>query len=321
MSSGLAGYVIEKELGRGTSGVVFAALSPTKQRVAIKRFDVRKGSRESKELSHFFEQEAQLVAGLDHPHIVRYIESGEDETGSPYIVMQPVATETLEQRIQRNGPLSLTDALALLGKIGSAVDYLHANGILHRDIKPSNILFDAAGVPYLSDFGIAHFAPPRENTLAERTATPGTPDFLAPEVMNDAPHTAASDIYSLGLTAYYALCQRLPSDGKSLHLRNVDRSAGRLVSLTFRNPLISWQVSEVLRKCLSADPLQRHRSASSLAAALTNASSESPSETRPAETTAKSEASRHSWLEYWKYIIVPIVVALIAGVATLLKGE
>lgn len=320
MRDGLSKYAIGQEVGRGTSGVVFEATSPLQERVAIKRFDVRKGSRESRAICKFFEQEATLVSQIKHPHIVRYVETGEDGEGAPYIVMSPLAIETLEQRLERKGSLSPHGAAILLGEIGSAIDYLHGKSVLHRDIKPSNVLFDENGTSYLSDFGIAHFAPSRErSTVVDVAASPGTPEFLAPEVMNGAPSTSASDIYSLAMTMYYALCQKLPTDGISPHLRNVDRTSGNLVALKIRNPSLSTHVSDVVMRGLEVDPKQRFRSAAEFAVAFANAESETASYLATRRETAPKDPQPKPWLEYWKVIIVPLLVAAIGGAAVWLK--
>src|SRR5262249_17526220 len=145
----------------------------------------------------------------------------------------------------------------------------------HRDVKPSNILFSIDGRPVLSDFGIARFLPSREDTTRAGLDPVGTSDFMAPETVLEGPATPASDIYSLGMTIYYALSGgALPSDGKTIFTRSRDRVEGKLVPITQRNPSLPDAVNQVFTRALSVKPGDRFASASSmvnsLAVALTD---------------------------------------------------
>ena len=146
-------YEIERELGRGGMAVVYLARDPlTKRQVAIKvlprqfTFDPQFRAR--------FQREAEIVATLEHPHIVPIYDFGEEDD-QPFIVMRFMTGGSLADRLRRDGALSFAEVSHIFTPIAAALDRAHAKGIVHRDLKPANVMFDADGEPYVSDFGIA----------------------------------------------------------------------------------------------------------------------------------------------------------------------
>ena len=124
-----------------------------------------------------FEREAKTIAKLEHSAIVPVYDVGEED-GQPYFVMRYMTGGTLSDRLAK-GPLSLQNAAHVIDRIASALDEAHAKGFIHRDLKPGNILFDRAGEPYISDFGIAKFTSSQTNVTG--SAIVGTPAYLSPE--------------------------------------------------------------------------------------------------------------------------------------------
>ena len=151
---------------------------------------------------------------------------------------------------------------------------------------------------------------------------PGTLDFMAPELALEAPASPASDIYSLGMTVYFSLCGQLPTDGKTIYTRTRDRVDGRLIPLTVRNPNIPTAVSDAVARVLSGNPTARFPSAQAFASALTVARLE-PAGGGPARPTKERETgeTKKNWLDYWRYILVPLLIALIGALAAWLGSK
>lgn len=237
---------------------------------------------------------------------------------TPYIAMQLMESGSLEQRLKLRDFLDLNDTLLIIEPISAAIDYAHKKRVLHRDIKPSNILFNRHGKPALSDFGIARLIPPMEACTLKGDFESGTSDFMAPEVLEEAPATIASDIYSLGITVYFVLSGCLPSKGRTLFARCRDRVAGNVIPLDERNPNISHLVSDVVMRAIATYPKVRHRSASEFAKSL-SLSVSAIGTLRPSDSelkvSSKDKPSR-GWFDYWRYIIIPVVVALLGALGT-----
>jgi len=266
-------YQIIDEIGHGGSARVYRARNESDSIVALKIFDLGKSEASADAVKRFFETELAIVRSLNHPNIVKYLDAGMvDEI--PYIAMELFDAGSLEQRLLGTKFLSVEDVLSVVEPIADAVDYAHGRRLLHRDIKPSNILFANDGRPVLSDFGIAHVLRPREEapgttTIASRAAMPlGTAEFMAPEVLEEAPASPASDIYSLGMTVYLALSGGFPTDGRTSFTRARDRVEGRLISLNRRNPAIRFEVSVVVMTAIATEPKNRYRSARAFVAEL-----------------------------------------------------
>lgn len=197
------------EIGRGGMASVYRATAPDGNLVALKLLPVHLAADRTARTR--FEQESNL--GLSHPNIVRAQKYGV-EGDTPYIEMEYVAGESLDRLIARAGPLSPAEFAPLLIDAGRALDYAHERGVIHRDVKPSNIIVRPDGHTLLADFGVAKAMGMTAYTAT--TARVGSVFFMSPEQASGVFEvTKSSDIYSLGVTAYYALTGRVPFDAGS----------------------------------------------------------------------------------------------------------
>jgi serine/threonine protein kinase/tetratricopeptide (TPR) repeat protein len=217
----IGAYRILGEIGQGGMAVVYlgerADLNYRKQ-VAIKM--VKPGIDTERVLDRF-RNERQTLAALDHSNIVKLLDGGSSEDGSPYLVMEYVEGLPIDRYCDRN-QLSIDDRLRLFREVCSAVQYAHENLVIHRDLKPANILIAKGGVPRLLDFGIAKLLNPecfQTAPLVTRTDwRPMTPEYASPEQIRGRAVTAATDVYSLGVLLFELLTGHRPyrSAGQSL---------------------------------------------------------------------------------------------------------
>ena len=202
----LRGYQLGEKLGEGRFGVVYGATQPgVGHDVAVKV--IHPDLADDPAFVRRFENEAQLVARLEHPHIVPLHDFWR-EPGGAYLVMRWLRGGTLEDRLV-DGPMSLDDALRIADQVGSALSAAHHAGVVHRDIKPGNLLLDDEGNVYLSDFGIA-LAPWQPGEVGDELRSAGSPAYASPEQMTGQAITPASDIYSLGVLIFELLTGQLP---------------------------------------------------------------------------------------------------------------
>ena len=200
LDAALAGrYVLDRLLGEGGMGSVFLATDLRHERqVAIKVLRADVGTSMGAER---FLQEIRIAARLEHPHILMLIDSGETD-GLLYYVMPFVEGESLRDRLHREGPLPLGDALRIAAQVADALDYAHARGIIHRDIKPENILL-SDGHAKVADFGIARLAGAPSGNLTQTGMSLGTPSYMSPEqIMGERELDGRSDLYSLACVLY-----------------------------------------------------------------------------------------------------------------------
>ena len=259
----LAGrYFIDREIGRGGMGVVYLAREVHLDRmVAIKLFPPELAARPA--LREGFVREARTAARLSHPHIVP-IHAVDDVGGFVFFVMPFVDGVTLAERVRTRGPLSASEGARVLREVAWALDHAHGLGVVHRDVKPDNILLEAAtGRALVADFGIAAVA---GDASAERVS--GTPEFMSPEQALGQAIDARSDLYSLGVTAYFALSGRLPFEGKTateILARHVNDAPAPLGSLGLALPR---KLTLLVDRCLTKGPADRPASAQGLAEQL-----------------------------------------------------
>lgn len=220
-------YKVLSLLGEGGMGEVFLAERADRQfhqRVAIKL--VRRSAL-SAQIQGRLKIERQILATLNHPNIARLLDGGEMVDGTPYLVMEYIEGEPIDQFCDRR-ELSIDARLKLFMTVCAAVHSAHQNLIVHRDLKPSNVLVTAEGVPKLLDFGIAKVLDSREmmHTIAvtQMDVRLMTPDHASPEQIRGDPITTASDIYVLGVLLFELLTGRKPFAGDTDHLGELARA-------------------------------------------------------------------------------------------------
>ncbi len=253
------GYDILCELGRGGMGVVYKARNRALNRIEAVKV-TRAGEFAGPRALARFRFEAEAAAGLDHPNVVSVYGVGEGASG-PFIAMRWVDGRGLDDR----PPTSPRPIATLLAKVARAVHFAHQRGILHRDLKPANILVDAAGEPFVSDFGIARRLD-GDSTVTQAGTPIGTPAYMAPEqARGDANLTVAADVYSLGVVLYQLLTGRVPYGGSVAEVLRRVQSDEPPPDPRDANSNVDADLREVCLKCLHKDPADRYRTARDLA--------------------------------------------------------
>ncbi len=204
----IPGYTIEALLGSGGMATVFRARQLTLDRpVAIK---VMRGvGRDSEELAQRFEQEAKLIAALDHPNIVQIFEVARTAAGEACYVMPLLAHGDLAGRPK---PMVESELKRILIALLAALGHAHNAGVVHRDVKPENVLFDSRNTPLLADFGVA-FKQENRRRLTSFGRTVGSSQTMSPEQARGDPVDGRSDLYSVGCVAFELLTGAPPFDG------------------------------------------------------------------------------------------------------------
>jgi len=206
-------YRIIEKVASGGMGDVFRAVRADgtfDKQVAVK---VIQGARSTDFFLARFQNERQILATLDHPNIARLLDGGTTEEGLPYLVMEYIQGQPIDE-FCKNNDLDVSKRLELFRTVCSAVQYAHQNLVIHRDLKPSNILVTSQGVPKLLDFGIAKILNPHssEEGLPQTVTIMRmlTPDYASPEQVRNQPISTASDVYSLGVILYLLLTGQIP---------------------------------------------------------------------------------------------------------------
>lgn len=255
-------YILERELGRGGMGAVYLARDVRLDRlVAIKFLPPEMAERE--DLRARFLQETRTAASFSHPNIVP-VHSVEERDRVLCFVMGFVDGETLTARITRTGPMAPTDAIKLLQECAWALSYAHGRGVVHRDVKPDNILIDrASGRAMITDFGISRSQEASGLTMVGELM--GTPQFMSPEQATGEALDGRSDLYSLGIVAFYALTGRLPFESNSAHgylTAHITRAAPPLSSVRGDVP---QALASAVDRLLQKSPTDRFQTGEELA--------------------------------------------------------
>jgi serine/threonine protein kinase len=208
----LGPFRLEERLGAGGMGIVFRARrQPDGADVALKVLREELGGDDV--FRRRFEHEARSAAEVRNPNLVAVLEAGE-AGGRHYLASEFVPGRTLDDRIRADGALPLADAAQVVGQVASALDALHAAGVVHRDVKASNVLLRDDGTAMLTDFGLAKGE--AYTVLTQPGQVLGTLDYLAPELIRGDDATPASDVYALGCLAYECVTGTTPFGGRSI---------------------------------------------------------------------------------------------------------
>ena len=266
----LRGYQLLECLGQGGFGAVYRAFQPTVAReVAIKVILPQYANHP--DFIRRFEAEAQLVARLEHPHIIPLYDFWRDPEGA-YLVMRYVRGGSLRQLLGGTPP-DLALVLTVLEQISAALDAAHRHQVIHRDVKPDNILLDEDGNAYLSDFGIAQIlkAENAASGQAEGEALTGSLGYLSPEQARGDPLTPRSDLYSLAVIAFELLAGKHPFYQYSPTLQMFKHLTEALPPIAHFRADLPSSVDEVLQRASSKQPEIRYASAGEFAQALRQA--------------------------------------------------
>jgi WD40 repeat protein/serine/threonine protein kinase len=262
-------YQVEGLVGEGGFGAVYRARQAIVEReVAIKV--IWPAFANHPNFIRRFEAEAQLVAGLEHPHIVPLYDYWRDPEGA-YIVMRYLKGGPLTN-LMNGRQWSLPEVNRILGQITSALALAHRYGVVHRDIKPANILLDEDNNAYLADFGIAQIM---SNSQTDDMAGLGSPAYAAPEQIVGGITSLQSDIYSLGVILYELLAGQHPFphlEDLSVTEVNELRANAKLPTVMDKRSDLPRAINDVLQRATALDPKYRYADAESLARAFQDAS-------------------------------------------------
>ena len=255
-------YLVEKELGGGGMSQVYLGLDLRLKRQPVVIKILSQALVQDSYARQKFEQEVEALLRIDHPGVVRVLDTGELADGKPYIVMQYVDGESLRSQIPTEG-IDLKRAASILKQIGAALEHVHEKDIFHRDLKPENIMVKrGTDSAVLIDFGIAKV---KDSVIAPSTVngpSVGTRLYMSPEQLRGEEVTAASDTYSMGIIAYEMVAGRRPYyPTTASQLLEMQRAGVRVKPIHLRENLPTNAQAIVLR-ALSFEPATRYKSAS-----------------------------------------------------------
>ena len=252
-------YELFERIGGGGMADVFRARDRTLDRnVALKL--MRPAFATDPEFVERFHREADALASIENPHIVRVFDYGSSDDG-PFIVMEHVGGGTLRQLMRARGRIDQYEAARIAAAMADGLEAAHLRGVLHRDLKPENILLNVDGVPKIADFGIARIA---AATAITRTGEVlGTPQYLAPEQMTGDVVDERADVYAVGVILYEMLTGAQPTGGTtpseivSRRLRMDPRPPAKLAA-------IRPEMNATVLRALARDPERRFARAAAL---------------------------------------------------------
>ena len=256
-------FMILKELGKGSQGVVYlAADSRLERQVAIKT--LHKHSSLNDHRQDRLLQEARTVSKLQHPNIIPLYEAGE-YNGQLYLVFEFIDGISLKEHLKRNGPLVVHKAVQLMIGILDGIACAHEQGVIHRDLSPSNVLIDQKGLPRIMDFGISVMAGSKE--IPDRDIA-GTPYYMSPEHFSEGSLVIQSDIFSLGLILYEILVgsPTIEADNEFTIMYKIANDSISPPSL--KNQSVDLKLDAIVLKAVEKDPNARYSKASLMKEAL-----------------------------------------------------
>ncbi len=271
----LGSYRILSLLGEGGMGTVYLAEHQMMHRRCAIKVLPSKYLKDDQSIVDRFYREAQAVAALDHPNIVRAYDVNKtklDETEIHYLVMEFVGGEDLQRLVEKHGVLEYRQAADYTRQAAEGLTHAHEKGFVHRDIKPANLLVDTGGVVKILDLGLAkYFGEDREATLTDPQGSNvlGTADYLAPEqAINSHNVDARADLYALGQTCYYLLTGRPPFPDGTVAARLLAHQTKKPEPISSFRPDMPLDLTAIIDKMTTKKPEVRYQTAKEVAEAL-----------------------------------------------------
>jgi serine/threonine protein kinase len=264
----LGSFSLEKELGRGSFGVVYLARNAQDTEVALK---IPYGGQNA--LLEDVQQllaERKYSARLAHPGIVPVLEGGIDErTRIPYIVYPLIRRHSLDKLLRLGRRFDPVDAASAMADVAEALEHAHQNKIMHRDLKPANIMTGDSGRFLVIDFGLALRDGTHSSISFNLTASSvGTPAYMAPEqVLDEVKYEATADVFSLGVVFYQILTREHPFQGSPDMILNSILHVNPAPPSTLA-PVVGSDLDRICLKALSKDPNARYKTAGKMASEL-----------------------------------------------------
>jgi eukaryotic-like serine/threonine-protein kinase len=265
-------YLVEQLLGLGSMGIVYRCRHTVLDKTVALKI-IRQDLAQDDETVGRFMTEAKAASAIGSTHIVEVLDFGRLPDGATYIVMEYLEGITLGEAIDREGGLSLGDALDIGCQIAQALAAAHAIGIVHRDLKPDNVFLlqtDPGWFVKILDFGIAKVMHDGQRVTAVGTVI-GTPHYMSPEQATGARTDTGTDIYSLGVMLYEMACGRVPFDAENplaVVSMQVTEEPQPLRKRMPPGKVLPVGLEAVIHKCLAKDPIERFASMDDVRAAL-----------------------------------------------------
>lgn len=264
-------YRIERELGRGATGVVFLAYDTFRDiRVAIKQIHphLLRDPTQAAKHRRLLHNEAVLCGQINHPHIVSLIDVDERAT-PPYLVLEYVKGRSLEEHTSPDTLLPVAEVLDIAFKCCNALEYAHFHGLVHRDIKPANLLLRDDGEIKLTDFGTALS---QNGDVTQLSGLVGSPAYMSPEQIREEPLTQQSDMFSLGVVLYELLTGHKPFQGDNDYATIYKISNETAVPVRVIRPELPAMVEYLIAAALGKKPVDRFVSWNAFANSIIGAS-------------------------------------------------
>lgn len=258
-------YRLVRWLGSGGMGTVWEAVeTQTGRRVALKRLFDNMAADET--YVKRFVREAQLAAQISHPKVTFIFDSG-NEGGQPYIAMELMPGRTLDDRVEDEGPLSVSNAVDSILDVVEGLIAAHKLGVIHRDVKPANCFIAADDSVKIGDFGLSKSLLNNDVDLTQTGTFMGTPSYAAPEQIRAGELDGRTDVYSAGATLYFLLTARTPFKGDAMSV-TAQIITDKPRSTRQFNTDIPKDLDGVIAKCLEKDPVNRFYDLEQLKVAL-----------------------------------------------------
>lgn len=264
----LGRYQIERQLGRGSMGIVYLGVDPKiSRKVAIKTLALNQEFETEllEQVKMRFFREAEASGRLNHRNIVTIYDVGE-EHDLAFIAMDYLEGTALDAYTRADNLLPVGEVLEVCAQVADGLAYAHGQQVIHRDVKPANVIYDRdKGSVTITDFGIACLT---DNNRTRTGTILGTPAFMSPEQVAGKPVDGRSDLFSLGVTLYQLLCGRLPFNADTMAGLVYQITQTRHQSISEIRPELGPLVALILNRALEKDPARRYQTGADLAKAL-----------------------------------------------------